>query len=104
MPHPGLNLTQPRRLLVDAFLVSLCFNVLQGRLLGRPFRPHPPYTVAWRISSRRRARGCCELFLTQESGVDMTALTSRKPYPSDVSDDEGVSFAPYLSLIREDVP
>jgi hypothetical protein len=27
---------------------------------------------------------------------------TRKPYPSDVSDDEWTFFAPYLALLRED--
>jgi transposase len=31
-------------------------------------------------------------------------LPSRKPYPTDVSDEEWASVAPYLSLIRQDAP
>src|SRR6187402_229160 len=35
----------------------------------------------------------------------MTAThTARKPYPSDVSDDEWAFVAPYLTLMREDAP
>lgn len=34
----------------------------------------------------------------------MTTPTSRKPYPSDVSDDEWAFAAPYLALVREDAP
>src|SRR5919202_3274908 len=30
--------------------------------------------------------------------------TARKPYPSDVSDDEWAFVAPYLTLMREDAP
>src|SRR4026209_2834689 len=30
--------------------------------------------------------------------------TARKPYPSDVSDDERAFVAPYLALMREDAP
>src|SRR5262249_47917575 len=30
--------------------------------------------------------------------------TARKPYPSDVTDDEWAFAAPYLALIREDAP
>lgn len=30
--------------------------------------------------------------------------TKRKPYPSDVSDDEWAFVAPYLTLMREDAP
>ncbi len=33
-----------------------------------------------------------------------TTLTARKPYPSDVSDDEWAFVAPYLTLMREDAP
>jgi transposase len=29
---------------------------------------------------------------------------SRKPYPSDVSDDEWIFVAPYLTLMTEDAP
>jgi transposase len=32
------------------------------------------------------------------------AETARKPYPSDVSDDEWAFVAPYLTLLREDAP
>ena len=35
--------------------------------------------------------------------MDMTR-TARKPYPSDVSDDEWAFVAPYLALVREDAP
>jgi transposase len=31
-------------------------------------------------------------------------MTSRKPYPSDVSDEEWAFVAPYLALLREDAP
>ena len=31
-------------------------------------------------------------------------MENRKPYPSDVSDEEWSFVAPYLALIREDVP
>jgi transposase len=31
-------------------------------------------------------------------------MTSRKPYPSDVSDEEWAFVAPYLALVREDAP
>jgi len=30
--------------------------------------------------------------------------TARKPYPSDVSDEEWAFVAPYLTLMREDAP
>jgi transposase len=33
-----------------------------------------------------------------------TARTLRKPYPTDVSDDEWAFVAPYLTLVREDAP
>src|SRR3954471_4511641 len=33
-----------------------------------------------------------------------TTQTARKPYPSDVSDDEWAFVAPYLTLMREDAP
>jgi transposase len=33
-----------------------------------------------------------------------TSQTARKPYPSDVSDDEWAFVAPYLTLMREDAP
>jgi transposase len=33
-----------------------------------------------------------------------TTRTARKPYPSDVSDDEWAFVAPYLTLVREDAP
>jgi transposase len=33
-----------------------------------------------------------------------TQVPSRKPYPTDVSDDEWAFVAPYLALIREDAP
>ena len=32
------------------------------------------------------------------------ARLSRKPYPTDVSDDEWAFVAPYLTLVREDAP
>src|ERR1051325_4012878 len=32
------------------------------------------------------------------------ARLTRKPYPSDVSDDEWALVAPYLTLVREDAP
>src|ERR687889_1225221 len=32
------------------------------------------------------------------------AQTARKPYPSDVPDDEWAFLAPYLTLMREDAP
>src|SRR3954464_1062716 len=35
--------------------------------------------------------------------MDMTRA-ARKPYPSDVSDDEWAFVAPYLALVREDAP
>jgi len=35
--------------------------------------------------------------------MDMTR-TARKPYPSDVSDEEWAYVAPYLTLVREDAP
>ena len=31
-------------------------------------------------------------------------MATRKPYPSDVSDEEWVFVAPYLALVREDAP
>src|SRR5215208_3651506 len=31
-------------------------------------------------------------------------MIARKPYPSDVSDDEWALVAPYLALVREDAP
>src|SRR5215212_11268521 len=31
-------------------------------------------------------------------------MTTRKPYPSDVSDEEWAFVAPYLALVREDAP
>src|ERR671933_597651 len=31
-------------------------------------------------------------------------MTTRKPYPSDVSDEEREFVAPYLALVREDAP
>lgn len=31
-------------------------------------------------------------------------MEPRKPYPSDVSDDEWAFVAPYLALVREDAP
>ena len=31
-------------------------------------------------------------------------MSPRKPYPSDVSDDEWAFVAPYLALVREDAP
>src|SRR5215210_5238467 len=31
-------------------------------------------------------------------------MSNRKPYPSDVSDEEWAFVAPYLALIREDAP
>src|ERR687889_74009 len=31
-------------------------------------------------------------------------MTTRKPYPSDVSDEEWAFVAPYLALVREDGP
>src|ERR671938_195821 len=31
-------------------------------------------------------------------------MASRKPYPSDVSDEEWAFVAPYLALVREDAP
>ena len=31
-------------------------------------------------------------------------MATRKPYPSDVSDEEWPFVAPYLTLIREDAP
>jgi transposase len=33
-----------------------------------------------------------------------TARLSRKPYPTDVSDEEWAFVAPYLTLVREDAP
>src|SRR4051794_13910052 len=33
-----------------------------------------------------------------------TTRTARKPYPSDVSDEEWAFVAPYLALVREDAP
>ena len=32
------------------------------------------------------------------------AMSNRKPYPSDVSDEEWTFVAPYLTLVREDAP
>jgi len=32
------------------------------------------------------------------------SVTSRKPYPSDVSDEEWAFIAPYLCLMKEDAP
>ena len=31
-------------------------------------------------------------------------MATRKPYPSDVSDEEWTFVAPYLALVREDAP
>jgi hypothetical protein len=31
-------------------------------------------------------------------------MTTRKPYPSDVSNEEWTFVAPYLALVREDAP
>src|SRR5918999_6405819 len=31
-------------------------------------------------------------------------MATRKPYPSDVSDEEWMFVAPYLALVREDAP
>jgi transposase len=31
-------------------------------------------------------------------------MSNRKPYPSDVSDEEWAFVAPYLTLVREDAP
>ena len=31
-------------------------------------------------------------------------MNERKPYPSDISDDEWAFVAPYLTLMREDAP
>ncbi|MSS72260.1 MAG: IS5/IS1182 family transposase, partial [Candidatus Latescibacteria bacterium] len=31
-------------------------------------------------------------------------MATRKPYPSDVSDDEWAFVVPYLTLMKEDVP
>jgi len=31
-------------------------------------------------------------------------MPTRKPYPSDVSDEEWAFVAPYLALVREDAP
>jgi hypothetical protein len=31
-------------------------------------------------------------------------MATRKPYPSDVSDEEWAFVAPYLALLREDAP
>ncbi len=31
-------------------------------------------------------------------------MLNRKPYPSDVSDEEGAFVAPYPELVREDAP
>jgi transposase len=31
-------------------------------------------------------------------------MQARKPYPSDVSDEEWAFVAPYLALVREDAP
>ena len=31
-------------------------------------------------------------------------MDTRKPYPSDVSDEEWAFLAPYLALVREDAP
>ena len=31
-------------------------------------------------------------------------MATRKPYPSDVSDEEWAFVAPYLALVREDAP
>jgi transposase len=31
-------------------------------------------------------------------------MESRKPYPSDVSDEEWAFVVPYLALVREDAP
>jgi transposase len=31
-------------------------------------------------------------------------MATRKPYPSDVSDEEWAFAAPYLALVREDAP
>jgi hypothetical protein len=35
--------------------------------------------------------------------VDWSMSSTRKPYPSDVSDDEWAFVAPYLALLAEDV-
>ena len=46
-------------------------------------------------------RGCYEL---SGSGALAWGMPNRKPYPSDVSDEEWAFVAPYLALIREDAP
>jgi transposase len=38
------------------------------------------------------------------SGTVPSRYGSRKPYPSDVSDEEWAFVAPYLALVREDAP
>jgi len=47
------------------------------------------------------SRGCYELWLGNDS---ISAWLTRKPYPSDVSDEEWEFVAPYLALVREDAP
>ena len=38
------------------------------------------------------------------SGPVAFRMDTRKPYPSDVSDEEWAFVAPYLALVREDAP
>lgn len=49
----------------------------------------------------RRPRVCHELLAR---GRVVQPMDTRKPYPSDVSDDEWAFLAPYLTLMREDAP
>ena len=54
---------------------------------------------SWLVFSicRSFARGCYALFVFAEG-------MSRKPYPTDVSDEEWAFVAPYLTLMTEDAP
>jgi len=73
-------------------------EIREGTPARRPHRSSPPFPNL-RLAP---LRGCYALSVRSSQLWGMT--TSRKAYPSDVSDEEWALVAPYLTLLREDAP
>ncbi len=53
------------------------------------------------VATGTAVRACYELFAGE---AVITGMMTREPYPSDVSDEEWMFVAPYLTLMKEDAP
>jgi hypothetical protein len=72
-----------------------------GRPRKRPDRLITYHWTPYSLSASSLSRGCYELpRWRQQHG----AMSNRKLYPSDVSDEEWAFVAPYLTLVRERMP